>query len=418
MTIEDDLGRLHSALRKTRPKFGGAEIAEGLRAINPLTGESALIGMRRNEWDLGREAREALVNDLRFEYLPKPEVQVSEFVADCVFRPGDVSINDFVTAYAREPETRICYLPIESLKVAAPLEILSLTFLPTDDESLPPADLLFDLRSPVGSVARVTLVGTNPMLMAKRAREEVTRVLRVMRIAFRAERAIREQQLRFRLGTSYAFDAGEMSGVHTREDIVWGLEANQNLADLAARQFIASASPKPVTDIQCRVDVAIRWMERATFEPDRLLGILFLFFALESLLGDKSGELKAGALSMRQMMLSHIVDGHFTNPITTFDFYKVTRSGAVHGETISKVEDAEYEAFSDVTLRTLEQYLEIANREGFSKRRQIRKFIDEHGDQALLINWVRTRGSMPEFEKQFRDLVNYVDSMKTPRLNQ
>ena len=82
-------------------------------------------------------------------------------------------------------------------------------------------------------------------------------------------------------------------------------------------------------------------MERATFEPDRLLGILFLFFALESLIGEKSGELKAGALSFRQMMLSHIVDAQFTNPITTFDLYQVTRSEGVHGEAISEVEEAE-----------------------------------------------------------------------------
>ena len=114
------------------------------------------------------------------------------------------------------------------------------------------------------------------------------------------------------------------------------------------------------------------------------------------------------------MMLSHIVDGRFTNPITTFDFYQVTRSDAVHGETLSEVEDAEYALFSAVTLRTLEQYLEIANGEGFTKRRQMRKFLDEHSDRPLLISWVQTRGSMPQFEKQFRDLVKYVDSLEPP----
>ena len=413
MTVEEDLRRLQNALRTPRPEFGGAEIAEGLRTINPVTGESTLIGLRRNELDLGRKAQETLVDDLRFEYLAKPEAQVGEFVADCVFRPKEVNIDAFVVTHAREPDTKICYLPIESLKVEAPLEVIGLTLLPPDDESLPPAKLLFDPRSPAGSVARVAVTGTNTTFMVKRARDEVTHALRVMRIAFRAEGGLNERQLRFRLGTTYAFDAGEVAGIHTRGDVAYGLGATQYLADLAASQSIAAAPAVPVTDIDCRVDVAIRWMERATFEPDRLLGILFLFFALESLIGEKSGELKAGALSFRQMMLSHIVDAQFTNPITIFDLYQVTRSEGVHGEAISEVEEAEYQLFSGVMLRTLEQYLEIANREGLSKRSQLRKFLDEHEDRTLLINWVRTRGSMPQFERQFRDLVKYVDSLDT-----
>jgi hypothetical protein len=250
--------------------------------------------------------------------------------------------------------------------------------------------------------------------MESRAREEANHALRLMRIAFRAERALIEKQLRFRLGESYAFDTGDVAGWHTRSDIAYGLEAVQDLVDLAAGQSIASAPATPVTDIDRRVDVAIRWMERATFEGDRLLGILFLFFALESLIGDKSGELKAEALSCRQMMLSHIVDARFTNPITTFDLYQVTRSDAVHGEVISEVEEVEYTRFSTVMLRTLEQYIEIANREGFTKRKQLRKFLDKHADQTLLINWIKTRGAMPQFERQFRDLVEYVESLEAP----
>ena len=208
MTVEEDLRRLQNALRTPRPEFGGAEIAEGLRTINPVTGESTLIGLRRNELDLGRKAQEALVDDLRFEYLAKPEAQVGEFVADCVFRPKEVNIDAFVVTHAREPDTKICYLPIESLKVEAPLEVIGLTLLPPDDESLPPAKLLFDPRSPAGSVARVAVTGTNTTFMVKRARDEVTHALRVMRIAFRAEGGLNERQLRFRLGTTYAFDAG------------------------------------------------------------------------------------------------------------------------------------------------------------------------------------------------------------------
>jgi hypothetical protein len=411
MTVEEDLRKIQNALRTARPEFGSEESVEGLRVTDPATGNSVLVALRASESALIRQIREALEGDMRFEYLKKPEVQIAEFVADCVFRSKEASTNAFVATYAREPATRICYLPIESLKVVETLEVLGLTLLPPDDVSLPPAELLFDVRVPAGSVAKVSVVGADVTRMVERAREEVNHALRRMRVAFRAERALSERQLRFRLGTTYVLDDGDVAGIRTREDIPWGLEVNQYLADLAAGQSIASAPAIPLTDIQRRIDVAIRWMERATFEPDRLLGILFLFFALESLIGEKTGELKAGALSFRQMMLSHIVDARFTNPITTFDLYQVTRSDTVHGEAISAVDESRYDQFSNVMLRTLEQYMEIANREGFTKRKQLRKYLDEHPDRALLIKWVMDRGSIPEFEKQYKDLVEYVESL-------
>ena len=154
MTVEEDLRRLQNALRAPRPEFGSDEAVERMRLMNPVTNVSTLVAFRRGEWDLAHDAREALVNDLRFEYLLKPGVQIEDFVADCLFRPSDANIETFVTAHAREPATRICYLPIESLKVNAPLEVLGITLLPIDGESLPPADLLFSLRAPAASVAR------------------------------------------------------------------------------------------------------------------------------------------------------------------------------------------------------------------------------------------------------------------------
>lgn len=95
--------------------MGGAEAAEPLRVINPVTGESALIALRRNEWELGRTARQALEGDLRFEYLKKPEDQIAEFIATCVFQPKEKNVDNFITTHAREPVTRICYLTIENL---------------------------------------------------------------------------------------------------------------------------------------------------------------------------------------------------------------------------------------------------------------------------------------------------------------
>jgi hypothetical protein len=40
--------------------------------------------------------------------------------------------------------------------------------------------------------------------------------------------------------------------------------------------------------------------------------------------------------------------------------------------------------------------------------------MNHQSRRALLINWVRTRGSMTQFEKRFKDLVEYVESLQAP----
>jgi hypothetical protein len=64
--------------------------------------------------------------------------------------------------------------------------------------------------------------------------------------------------------------------------------------------------------------------------------------------------------------------------------------------------------------RTLEKYIEIAKREGFTKRKQLRKYLDEHADRTLLITLVKGCGSIPQLERQFKDLVEYVESLEAP----
>ena len=115
MTIEENLRKLKNVLQTERPAMGGAEAAEPLRVTNPVTGENTLIALRRNEWEQGRTARQALKSDLRFEYLKKPEDQIAEFIANCVFQPNERNVDNFIAAHAREPVTRICYFTVENL---------------------------------------------------------------------------------------------------------------------------------------------------------------------------------------------------------------------------------------------------------------------------------------------------------------
>jgi len=83
----------------------------------------------------------------------------------------------------------------------------------------------------------------------------------------------------------------------------------------------------PATDVEKKADLALRWMERAWLAGEPLVGLLFLFFALEALLGDKSEGLKAHLLAFRQMMLSHILTGGFSHPNETWFLYEKVRSG-------------------------------------------------------------------------------------------
>jgi hypothetical protein len=111
------------------------------------------------------------------------------------------------------------------------------------------------------------------------------------------------------------------------------------------------------------------WMERACLTGDRLVAMLYRFFALEALLGDKSEGLKAHGLAFREMMLSHVIEGGFRHPNATFLYYDQIRSVAVHGgqapEVTAKVAD-DFEWVRDA----LAKYLALAREQGFLQKRE------------------------------------------------
>jgi hypothetical protein len=69
--------------------------------------------------------------------------------------------------------------------------------------------------------------------------------------------------------------------------------------DVVAKQPVAAMPLEPSTDIDRKAGMALRWMEAASLSGDPLTALLFLFFALEALLGDKSEGLKAHGLARR-----------------------------------------------------------------------------------------------------------------------
>jgi len=50
----------------------------------------------------------------------------------------------------------------------------------------------------------------------------------------------------------------------------------------------------------------VAWIDRSLVTPDQLVAMLFLFFALEAILGDKAEGLKSLGLAFRRSMLGHL----------------------------------------------------------------------------------------------------------------
>jgi hypothetical protein len=354
-------------------------------------GEAQHIGLLADEVAAIERAKEALVDDLRFEHLRSVDDDVWYFVGECWVDRGTDHVPAFIERHAREPMDLVCYSPVEFLSVSSETEALGVHLLPLDDPRIPETGRRFKLEQPVGCVVAVDVRGTNYERMAERARAVASHTLRVLRIALREHLAIHDRQLRFRLGIAYAFADGG-SGWKQREDAAYELEFGGELIDLVRSQPISTMSIEPSTDIEKKADLAMRWMERGWLAGEPLVALLYLFFALEALLGDTSEKLKAHGLAFRQAMLSGIVTGSFTHPNQTWFLYDEVRSGAVHGEDVAEVSWDVVQSFAWDVRRALNHYLTLARERGIGKRGRLLKVLDEHPDRPHLIAWLRQNG--------------------------
>ncbi|MDT7708085.1 MAG: hypothetical protein QOG20_3692 [Pseudonocardiales bacterium] len=336
-------------------------------------------------------AKKELSADPRFEYLHDIDAAVWQFTADCWVDRQTDHVPTFIDKNAREPTTEACYIPVEHLGIETATNLFGVRFLPAEDESVPPAGPWFPLDYSVGCLAVVNVTGTNHELMATRARAIATHALRVLRIALREHDEINGRQLRFRLSIAYAFNE-RISGLARREDAAYELVLDNTLINLTQSQLITAMPIQPSNDVEKKADVAARWIERACLIDEPLLALLYLFFALEALLGDKSEGLKAHGLAFRQTMLSHITTGGFTNPSETWFLYDQVRSSAVHGEDVAEVGWGTVQNFASVVRRALSQYLKLARDNNLTRRGRLMRAIDSHPDRAQLIFWLRSQG--------------------------
>ena len=293
----------------------------------------------------------------------------------------------FVVSHGAEVRRVTCYIPVEFLSVGSVTEFPGVRLLPVDDPQVPPPTSWFVLDKPTASVAAVEVEGSSLARMADRARNRVNHILRVMRIAQSAH--VQDFQLRFRIGMGYAFD-DRLQGWNRCGDDAYELTLTEkDLQELHSHPAM-SVPISERSDIEEKAALAMGWMERACLTGDNLIAMLYRFFALEALLGDKSEGLKAHGLAFREMMLSHTIEGGFSHPNATIFYYDQIRSVAVHGGQVPDVPRKVMDQFEWTVRSALGNYLTLARRRGFSKRGKLLKFLDQHPDKPQLLTWIGT----------------------------
>lgn len=386
--VEVALRALHAMLRKPGPQPGEpvarALVIPAARGL-PLSQR----GLRAAEANAFEQLLKKLDVALPFEHLgDKAEALVEEFALAVRQAGTQDNVADFLARHQQAPQVLVCYMPVEHLDVPRVTEILGLRLLPMGHEDVPNPGRFFTLEPPIASVAAVTVAGTHPGRMAARARLQAERSLRALRVALRRHRGINDWQLRFRLAPGYAFESGA-AGWKAPPDSAYSLTLDDRLLQIAEGVAAAALATEPTHDIERKADVAVRWMDRARFATEPLVALLYLFFALEALVGDRSEGLKAPLIAFRQAMLNHLLTGDFSHPDTTLFLYDRVRSGAVHGEDPPEVSARDVSKFDASVWNTLEQYLAYARQEGLTKRGRMMAAIDQHPDARALGNWLR-----------------------------
>jgi hypothetical protein len=399
LAAEKVLGDLQGLVR--RPPDGRGRVVMTRRLPDDLaTGEDKFIGVLADEVKAAEKATAVLVDDLRFEHLDHADDAVWRFVAECWADRLTDHVPAFVARHAAEVMRTTCYLPVEFLTVKSETQLPGLVLLPVGDPRVPPAKPWFALEKPTGCVAAVQAQGSSYGRMAGRARDRASQVLRGLRIALGGR--VHDRQLRFRLGIGYSFDE-RLTGWNRRDDEAYDVTLPDDVSDLLSHPAMAVQDP-PCGDVERKAALAMRWMERACLTGDELIALLYRFFALEALLGDKSEGLKAHGLAFREMMLSHIISGGFRHPSRTFFLYDQIRSAAVHGEEAPAVSSLDAAGFESAVRDALSNYLALAASYAISRRGKLLQVLDNHPDKPGLVTWLRQYGGP--------DWTGYLDRME------
>jgi len=358
------------------------------------------------------EAKAEIFKDQRFEYLDEKTLDdlLWRFIHGCLLDRSCDRVRMFTNQHRHEMLELTCYVPVEHLTVAAQREILGVRLLPLDSEEIPPPGPWFRLDEPIGSVLAVSVKGTNHRLMADRAHATAEHVLGTLRVALKlAYPSILDRQLRFYLAETWAFSDGTTGfGVGSRR--VYGFDLGDNLPELEA-EAVLHVPQAARNRLEGRAILAIQWINRAILAPEPVVAVLYHFFALEALLGTRSEGLKGPLIARRRAMLAAAMGAGFLHPHANYFLYENVRSAAVHGGVTDEVGEDTARTFSGDVRTALQQFLDYANREGFTKQSDLVTALDNHPQHAELVDWLRQNGG-PLWDKHFADMDAEKDRRK------
>jgi hypothetical protein len=338
------------------------------------------------------EACAHLAEDPRFEYMDKKkrEEAAQTFAARAAVEKGGSHVDWFISEYAHEVLDLTCSFTVEHLIVDRRRELFGATFIPASDASLP--TWVGGAPSPLDSVIAVPSRGTSGLRMMERGKETAEHALRLLRAGLREHRSIVDDQLRFQLGTHYWFtvDGEPRAGWKRRPGEPIAFQLNDQLVALATSPPVAELRERGANDVERRASRALAWWERSFAVTDAVIKVVFLFAALEAILGDRSEGIKSDDLAMRRAALSEALDEGFSLPGRALGLYEHVRSLAIHGEEPVAVSQEEAQAFEWDIRRAINEYLRFARESNLSKRKQVRAELESK--RLEIEAWLRGEG--------------------------
>jgi len=324
------------------------------------------------------EACAHLAEDLRFEYMDQKEREAAaqSLAARAAVEKSESHVDWFVSEYAHEVRDLTCSFTVEHLIVDERRELFGATFIPAGDASLP--TWLGGAPSPLDSVIAVPTTGTSGLRMMERGKVSAEHALRLLRAGLREHRSIVDDQLRFRLGTHYWFtvDGEPRAGWQRRPGEPITFQLNDELVELAKSPPVADLREHGTNDVERRASRALAWWERSFAATDPIIKIVFLFTALEAILGNRSEGIKSDDLAMHRAALSEALDQGFSLPTRALGLYEHVRSLAIHGEEPVAVSREEAQAFEWDIRHAINEYLRFARESNLTKRKQVRAELE------------------------------------------
>jgi len=173
------------------------------------------------------------------------------------------------------------------------------------------------------------------------------------------------------------------------DDAAWELGVNAEMALQVAAMPAARVAVNARTGVERHAGMAMLWAERSLITPAPLVRLLYLFFALEALVGDRATVEKGRRIAFRRATLDHAIRGGFRNPHITYALYDEVRSAAVHGDRPPEVTERDADELDDDVRAALDQVLEFAASIGETKHAKVMKALDQHQDAPEMVRWLQ-----------------------------